>query len=206
MMQAMANSMPGSGNCEKPGGKGQGKPKLGDMGKMQKALSKRLEELQKGMNPGGKAGPGRFGMSEQLARTAAEQGAIRRELERIGQEMNKDGSGNGNQLKEIAKDMEETEKDIVNMEITRQTLERQQDILTRLLESEKAEREREQDNKRKSTEAQSYGLSAPENFFEYQKAKAREVELLRTVSPSLKPYYRNKVNEYFLNFDAPVKN
>lgn len=206
MMQAMANSMPGSGNCEKPGGKGQGKPKLGDMGKMQKALSKRLEELQKGMNPGGKAGPGRFGMSEQLARTAAEQGAIRRELERLGQEMNKDGSGNGNQLKEIAKDMEETEKDIVNMEITRQTLERQQDILTRLLESEKAEREREQDNKRKSTEAQSYGLSSPENFFEYQKAKAREVELLRTVSPSLKPYYRNKVNEYFLNFDAPVKN
>ena len=206
MMQAMANSMPGSGNCEKPGGKGQGKPKPGDMGKMQKALSERIEQLQKGMNPGGKAGPGRFGMSEELARTAAEQGAIRRELERLSQEMNKDGSGNGNQLKEIAKDMEETEKDLVNMNVTRKTLDRQQDILTRLLQSEKAEREREQDNKRKSTEARSYELSSPENFFEYQKAKAKEVELLRTVSPSLKPYYRNKVNEYFLNFEAPVKN
>lgn len=206
MMQAMANSMPGSGNCEKPGGKGKGKPKDGNMSKMQKALSDRIEQLQKGMNPGGKAGPGRFGMSEELARTAAEQGAIRRELERLSQEMNKDGSGNGNQLKEIAKDMEENEKDLVNMNVTKKTLERQQDILTRLLQNEKAEREREQDNKRKSTEALSYELSSPENFFEYQKAKAKEVELLRTVSPSLKPYYRNKVNEYFLNFDAPVKN
>jgi len=210
MMQQMANAMPGSGNCEKPGGKGQGKsggkPKMGDMGKMQKALSDRLEQLQKGMQPGGKAGPGRFGMSEELARTAAEQGAIRRELERLSQELNKDGSGNGNQLKEIAKEMEENEKDLVNMQITKRTLDRQQDILTRLLESEKAEREREQDNKRRSNEAQTYELSSPENFFEYQKAKAREVELLRTVSPSLKPYYRNKVNEYFLNFDAPVKN
>ena len=142
-------------------------------------------------------------MSEQMAKTAAEQGAIRRELERMSQELNKDGSGAGNELKEIAKDMEETEKDIVNMRITRQTLERQQEILTRLLKSEKAEREREKDNKRTSNEAQEHPLSSPENFFEYQKTKQKEVELLRTVPPSLKPYYKNKVNEYFLNFDQP---
>jgi hypothetical protein len=210
MQQQMANSMPGSGNCEKPGGTGKGKPKPGgkpgSMSKMQEAMQKKLQELQKGMTPGpGKAGasPGRFGMSEQMARTAAEQGAIRRELERMSQELNKDGSGAGNELKEIAKDMEETEKDIVNMRITRQTIERQQEILTRLLKSEKAEREREQDNKRTSNEAQDHPLSSPENFFEYQKAKQKEVELLRTVPPSLKPYYKNKVNEYFLNFDQP---
>lgn len=206
MQQQMANSMPGKGNCQKPGGNGKGKPKAGkgSMSQMQKSLSKRLEELQKGMSPGkGKAGPGRFGMSEQLARTAAEQGAIRRELEKMSQELNKDGSGAGNELKQIAKEMEETEKDIVNMQITRQTLERQQEILTRLLKSEKANREREQDNKRISNEAEQYELSSPENFFEYQKAKEKEVELLRTVPPSLKPYYKNKVNEYFLNFDQP---
>ncbi|NNK80123.1 MAG: DUF4175 domain-containing protein [Flavobacteriales bacterium] len=207
MQQQMANSMPGSGNCEKPGGSGKGKPKSGkggSMSQMQKAMQKKLEQLQKGMTPGqGKAGPGRFGMSEQLARTAAEQAAIRRELERMSQELNKDGSGAGNEIKEIAKQMEETEKDIVNMQITRQTLQRQQDILTRLLKSEKAEREREQDNKRISNEATDYDLSSPENFFEYQKAREKEVELLRTIPPSLKPYYKNKVNEYFLNFDQP---
>ncbi|NNC83347.1 MAG: DUF4175 family protein [Flavobacteriales bacterium] len=207
MQQQMASSMPGTGNCQKPGGSGQGKPKPGkgnSMSQMQKAMQQRLEQLQKGMTPGkGKAGPGRFGMSEQLARTAAEQAAIRRELEKMSQELNQDGSGAGNELKEIAKQMEETEKDIVNMQITRQTLERQQEILTRLLKSEKAEREREQDNKRISNEAQNYELSSPENFFEYQRAKQKEVELLRTVPPSLKPYYKNKVNEYFLNFDQP---
>lgn len=210
MQQAMANSMPGTGNCQKPGGKGQGKPgkkpgdKPGSMSQMQKALSKRLDELRKGMQQNGKAGPGRFGMSEQLARTAAEQAAIRRQLEEMGNELNKDGSGAGNELKEIAKEMEETERDIVNMEITKKTLERQQEILTKLLKSEKAMREQEQDEKRKSTEARDYGLSAPENFFEYQKQKEREVELLRTIPPSLKPYYKKRVNEYFLNFDGSV--
>jgi len=143
-------------------------------------------------------------MSEQLARTAAEQAAIRRQLEEMGNELNKDGSGAGNELKEIAKEMEETERDIVNMEITKKTLERQQEILTKLLKSEKAIREQEQDEKRKSTEARDYGLSAPENFFEYQKQKEREVELLRTIPPSLKPYYKKRVNEYFLNFDGSV--
>jgi hypothetical protein len=46
-------------------------------------------------------------------------------------------------------------------------------------------------------------LSTPENFFEYQRAKEKEVELLRTIPPSLKPYYKNKVNDYFLNLDQP---
>ncbi len=205
MQMQMANQMPGKGNCENPGG--QGKGKSGDkMSKIQEQMGKKLEEMQKalekGKQDGGrKPGMGKQGMSKEIAKMAAEQAAIRREIEKMAQKLNEQGKGEGKGLQEIAEQMEENEKDLVNEDITRETLRRQQDILTRLLESEKAEREREYDNKRESNSPNSYEKSNPEEYLEYNRRKAREVELLRTVPPDLKPYYKDRVNDYFLNFE-----
>lgn len=201
MQQQAASGMPGKGNCQKPGGSGSGKSSMKKMSQMQKALSKRLEKMQKNGQKPGKTGSGRNRMSEDIAKMAAEQGAIRRELEKMGDELNKDGSGNGNEIKKIAKNMEEQEKDMVNFEFDQQLIRRQQEILVKMLESEKAEKERDQDNKRKSKEAQDWELSNPSEYFEYQKKKENELELLKTVPLNLKPYYKNKVNEYFINFE-----
>ena len=44
-------------------------------------------------------------------------------------------------------------------------------------------------------------ISNPAKFFEYNSIKIKEVELLKTVPPSLKSFYKNKVNEYFYNFE-----
>jgi hypothetical protein len=93
--------------------------------------------------------------------------------------------------------MEETEKDLVNKRISVETMKRQQQILSRLLESEKAEQEREQDEQRKSNEAKNEILSNPGEFLEYKRVKEKEMELLNTVPPSLTPYYKEKVNNYF---------
>jgi hypothetical protein len=209
MQKEMASMMQGTGNCSKPGGKGQGKPgkngKPKSMSQMQKAMQEKLKGLQKGMSPGQSGMPGRSGMSEKLAKTAAEQGALRRALEEKAKELNEDGSGNGNQLKKIAKDMEEVERDIVNNDVTRETINRQQEILTRLLQHEKAEKEREYDNKRKSNEAIEYQISNPDKYFEHNQMKQKEIELLRTVPPDLRPYYKNKVNEYFIKFDQQTR-
>ena len=83
----------------------------------------------------------------------------------------------------------------------REMIKRNQEIMIKLLESEKAERERDKDNKRRSEEAKEWELSNPSEYFEYQKKKESELELLKTVPLNLKPYYKNKVNEYFINFD-----
>jgi hypothetical protein len=96
--------------------------------------------------------------------------------------------------------MEETETDLVNKIISDETIKRQKEILTRLLESEKAEKERDWDEKRESNEAKNEIYSNPAKFFEYNRIKIKELELLKTVPPSLKPFYKNKVNEYFYNF------
>jgi len=209
MQMAMANQMPGKGNCENPGGQGKN-PSPGKMGKMQDEMGKKLEEMMKqmekgqqqgGQKPGFKPGMGNQGMSKEIAKMAAEQAAIRREVERMAQELNQKGKGEGKGLQDIAQEMEELEKDLVNQELTRESLIRQQDIMTRLLESEKAMREREYDDKRESNTPGAYEPSNPEDYLEYKRQKSREVELLRTVPADLKPYYRDKVNDYFLNFE-----
>ncbi len=176
--QKPGGEKPGGKDGKKPGEQGQGG--MGGQGKGQG---------QNGLNPNGQ------GQSEQLAKMAAQQEALRRQMQQIMDKIKKDGGSNpgGN----IADMMEQTENDIVNRQITQETMKRQQDIMTKLLESEKAEREREQDEQRKSNEAKSQQISNPSQFLEYKRLKEKELELLQTLPPSLTPYYKEKVNNYF---------
>ena len=115
MQNQMAQQMPGKGQCEKPGGNGKPMPmpSAGQMNKMQQQISQQIEELKKqleqegkGKEPGNKKGQGKKpgegegqgmgmgagksgkqpGMSEKLAKLAAQQEALRREMQRMGQE------------------------------------------------------------------------------------------------------------------------
>ena len=128
---------------------------------------------------------------------AAQQAAIREHAKKMRQQLNQDGSGNGNQLNKAIDDMEEIENDIINNQISDLTLKRQKDILTRLLEHEKADRERDLDEKREAEKVKNQKISNPNQYLEYKRKKEKEIELLKTIPPSLRKYYKNKVNEYF---------
>jgi len=203
------------GKCKKPGsGTGQKPSKQGsspaNLRKMQEQLNKQLQDLkdamEKGEKPGqkpgekpglgqgNKGGMGLPGSSEQFAKMAAQQEALRRQMQSMMEKLKNKGQNPGGDLANL---MEETEKDLVNKQLTNETMRRQQQILTRLLESEKAEQEREQDEKRKSNEAKNENNSNPAGFLEYKRLKEKEMELLNTVPPSLNPYYKEKVNQYF---------
>ena len=204
-MQAEAKKpgKPGSGSCSKPGGKGQ-KPSMANMRAMQEALNQQIKKLKEGMEkggnkPGNKPGMGNGGMSQELAKLAAQQAAIRQEIQKMSDMINKNGNGAGGMSK-IAEIMEETETDLVNKMLSQETINRQEEILTRLLESEKAEKEREMDEKRQSNETKNVYLSNPNDFLEYNTIKQKETELLKTVPPSLSPFFKIKVTQYFNNF------
>ncbi|MEI6575723.1 MAG: DUF4175 family protein [Bacteroidota bacterium] len=198
-MQQQQMEMKGGGKsgCGK-GKKGEGSP---SMKKLQEALNKQMEDAKKQMEKGpGKPGPGQPSQSEEFARMAAQQQAIRKQLQELRDEMAKEGKSAGGMNKAL-QDMEETETDLVNKRITQQTLMRQKEILTRLLESENAQKEREKEERRESTEAKNQNFSNPKDFFEYTKLKSRETELLKTVPPTLNSFYKNKVSLYFYNFE-----
>ncbi len=211
--QQNKNSKPGSGSCKKPGGSGGGKPSMAKMKSMQEQINKQIEKLkdqmakekgkegEKGKEKGSGKPGGQGGMSEGLAKLAAQQEALRRELQKAADQLNKDGKQGNGGLQKLTDDMEKTENDLVNKRITQETLKRQQDILTRLLEAEKSERERELDEKRESQEHKNEFLRNQNQFLEYNMLKQKEAELLQTIPPSLNQFYKNKVNEYFNNFN-----
>ena len=211
-MQEQAKQKPGEGSCDKPGGNGKPKPGAGSMKKLQEQLNKQLEDLKKALEEGKKQGPkpgekpggqnpmnmpgGQGGSSESFAKMASEQAKIREQLQKMRESMDQNGKNGINQLSKL---MEETETDLVNKRITQQTINRQQEILTRLLESEKAERERELDDKRESKQGLDKPNSNPEEFFKYNMKKESEVELLKTTPPNFNNFYKNKVSMYFQN-------
>ncbi len=212
VLQQMQNqsscNKPGTGNCEKPGGSGsKPSPSAKQLKGMQQSLTKQLEEMKKKMK-GSNQGEGKDGkrkLSQGLAQMAAQQAAIRKMTQELGDQLNEDGSGQGNGLEQIAKEMEEIEKDIVNGELDQLTLDRQQDILTRLLQAESAERIRGEKEERESKTARENPRDAPPSLEEYERRKAQEIELLRTVPADLTPYYKQKVNDYFNTLDSPER-
>ena len=181
MMDMLANMMPSPGR--KKGNKN--KPSLVQL---QRQLNQKIEQLKNGNKSGRQ-------YSEELAKMAAEQERIRRALQEMQEKLKHDGGkvlGN-----DIPGKMEQTEMDLVNKQITEQTIRRQKEIEVRLLEAEKSMREQNQDEERKGESAKDYDKEIPHAFEEYLKLKGKEVELLKTMPPKLYPYYKKEVNDYF---------
>ena len=202
LMNQMQSNMPGSGQCNKPGGKnkkpGNGLPKSAEQMKKQiEAMKKFLENKKAGKSNGKNNTP-----FEQLGRMAAEQAALKKQLLEMVQEINKDGSGKGNGLKEIIKKIEEVENDIIENNISLSSIERQEEIKIKLLELDKASKEQEEEEKRESKESlEDYKKNNSVLFEDYLKLKKGEIEMLKTIPNNLKPYYKNKVNDYIKSIE-----
>ena len=183
---------PGNGTCKKPGGKGQ-KPSLPQLNKMQQQLNQQMQQMQDMMKNGLK--PGDKGYSQKVAEMAKQQAAIRQAL----QEINKDENGNGKlgDMQKAMDQMNQTETDLVNKRFTEEMLKRQQDITVRLLDFEKAQKEKGQEEKREAKTADDIKKVIPPSLEEYLKKRQSEIDLYKTVPPSLKPFYRQLVEEYF---------
>ncbi len=202
MQQQMSSMMPGTQACQKPGdGKGEGKgqkPK-DKISKGQEDLNKIMKDLKERMDKNAKGGaPGQGGSqpnSEEFAKMAAKQAALRKAVREMQKQKQEQGKGD-KLLDEIQDSMNKVETDLVNKRLNNDMLKRQQEILTRLLEHEKAEREREQDDERQAETAKQQPAKMPPALEEYLKKRRAEIEQFRTVSPALKPYYKQLVEEY----------
>jgi len=201
MMNAM--QMQCSGQCKKGCPKpGKGSSSMKSMREMQQKLNQQIQQMKEnGKNPSKAKDSRNAAQSEGFARMAAQQEAIRRMMEQYQDQMKEQGMGNSKELKEMMDQMEMNETELVNKIITQQTIDRLNEIETRLLKHEKAELKREQEEKRESREGKDINNRNPEDFLEYNKLQDKEIELLRTVPPNLRPYYKEKVNQYFYYFE-----
>ncbi len=194
MQQQMAGMMSGSQMCTKPGGAqpkdGSGNVPVDKISEGQKNLNGEMQKMKDGLNQG------QEGTSKEFAQMAAKQAALRKALRDLQREKQAQGQGS-KELQEILEEMDKVETDLVNKRLTNEVLKRQEEILTRLLESERAEREREYDNKRESNTADEMERPLPPSVEEYIKEREAQIEPFKTVSPALKPYYKQLVEEYY---------
>jgi hypothetical protein len=196
MQQQKQQKQNGKKGKGKPSPKdGSGKPSMSKLKKMQDELNKQLKE---GQNKNGTGEKGKMS-SEQFGRMAAQQMAIRQQLQKMASEMDalqKEQMGGGKQLGDLQKMMEQTEKELFNKRLSQETIMRQQEILTRLLEHEKAEKKQEQDTKREAEQSKQGPKPSPKYFEQMNKKQNKETELLKTVPPGMQPYYKDKAKEY----------
>jgi hypothetical protein len=219
-MQQQMNSeqkKEGDKSCDNPNKSGQGKqgkPKPGSkLSESQKALGEQLQKMQQRkqgkpgqdgkpqggspQSPGENGEPSQRELNEELAKMALMQEALRRQVEQLRKELGQEGKqGMSNALQEVEKLMEQNEKDLVNGKVTPQSLERQKQIMTRLLEHEKAERKQEQEDRREANQAPNFVPTVPPELAEEARKKASEREALRRIQPVFKPYYKQSVQKY----------
>ena len=196
MQMSMAESMGNSSSGQKQ--QSQGMP---DLQELQNQLGEKMNEL-KGSGKSGRE------LSEELARLAAEQEMIRRQMELLqqSQEGKPGGVGGGDDLKKAIDMMEQNEVDLVNKRLTRQLINRQKQIMTRMLEAEKAQRDQETEEEREAQQPRVISREIPPGFEKYLDLKKKEIELLKTIPLELNQFYKKEVNDYFRRLSSEDQN
>jgi hypothetical protein len=187
-------------NAMKNAKSGKGKPKQGmkQLQQMQEALNKNMKQAKQQMEQQGNAGKvGKGKMSEEFAKMAQQQQMLRNALEKINREDNKGGGGKLGNLNQAIDQMKQTELELVNKRISQETLRRQKDLMVKLLDAEKAEREQQEDEKRESQAAKQFPPSYQKMLEKFMQNQGSEEELLQKLPPKLNYYYKNKVAEYY---------
>jgi hypothetical protein len=199
-----------SQQCNNPSSSSQqqNKPSQQSLKDLQESLNKELERLKKELEQG-QQGKKKIGdnakLNESLAKAVAQQEMIRKMVQREAERIKAEKGKPSKNLNEIVKQMEQTEKDIVNKRITHNTINRQVKILTRLLEHEKAEKKQEKDNKRESKIGKDKINIEDKDFIDFKKIEEKETELFRQVQPIFSPFYKEKVNKYFYNIESKTQ-
>ncbi len=173
------------------------------------SLIQQLQQLagqQEGLNALtqklGEAGELSVEQQAQLARLAAEQEAIHKSLSQLAQEAQQSEAMNQQNrilgdLDQVAKDMKDVVQDLRNRDIKPETIQRQQRILSRMLDATRSINQRDYDNRRKSAPGQDMARETPGELRLSGKSAEQDQELLNLIRKSFPPEYQKVIFRYY---------
>lgn len=218
-IQQQMSAMNQSGSCSNPGGQGQGQgqgqgsgmmPNMG--GQMQKMAAQQMhinQSLQQMMQQGaGKSGgQGKGGQklsSRQMAeakRLGGEMGKSGKSLRKMAEEQKKFGNSErkAGEMKKLAEEMEKVAKNISQGNITPKTLERQQQILNKMLDISQSINDRDFEKKREAKEGKNYRLVSPDelDLMSEEGRKQAYKELMEAGKQGYSKDYEELIKQYF---------
>jgi len=174
-------------------GSGTGRQQLQQLMQQQMALGQELKRLL----AGGNSGQGSVAERAAMSRLAGEQ----RKMEDLLKQISEESAGTGElmgKLDDVAKQMEEMAKDLEEGRLTQELVERQEHIMTRMLDSQRSMRERDFKKERTSTTAADVKALAPESW---SPGADRSDVLLRMIRKAMQEKgpaeYEDLIREYF---------
>lgn len=185
----------GDEDCDKPGSQGS-KPGMKKLKDSQNSIKEQLQQMIDQMKKG-EMGKMNKSIGQTLARQEMMQQLIKDMLS--GSTV---GSQAKDQLKAIDQLLEQSRRDLINKNVTNELINRQNLILSKLLEAEKSEMERDVDDKRESKTAVDIKKANPVGYFEYNNKLKNENELIKRSDHKLKTFYDQK----YSNFINQIKN
>jgi len=143
----------------------------------------------------------------QLKRMAAEQRALQESMEKMANEMQNRSDILG-RLDHLANEMGEVVEDLQTLNVDRKTIERQQQILSRMLDAQKSVREKEYSKKRLAEVGKEYRRNSPDDptNVENQRMKQLSLDLIRALQEGFNPDYEKLIEEYFRALNADISN
>jgi hypothetical protein len=168
------------------------------LGEMQRQLNEKLGKLPK---PGGQQPQPQPG-GERMSELAKQQEAIRQKLKDTYERLQKEGNNGLGNMNRVMQDMQETEEELQQGKLTEELLQRQQQILSRMLEFDKAVREREFEQERQSRSARIQQYNGGQDFGTQDKAPVMSRELLYRRRLPYANSYQQLIDLYFQRLPA----
>jgi hypothetical protein len=153
-----------------------------------------INQQTQGMQPGGMS----LGQQAAMARLAAQQRQVRKSMEQLATEAGGMSEVLGS-LDNIADDMKKVEQDFANKQITRDTINRQNRILSRMLDAQKSVNQREFSRERKAETGKSYTTTSPDALPDDlgERNNQLQQDLLRAKKEGYSRDYLQLIEDYF---------
>jgi hypothetical protein len=192
LMRSHQQMMSAQGQCSS-GGDAMGK--MQGLSQGQRSLNRSTRELLERL-----AGKERLSMTDEqrMAQLAAQQDMIRQGLEELTQDLG-DAEDLLGDMDNLAKDMAGVGEDLQNHTVDPRVVERQQQILSRLLDAQRSIRQQEMSPDRESRSATLAARQSPPPLPDdlLQRQRTLEEDVLRGANDHYPSQYRKLVEEYF---------
>ena len=164
--------------------------KAGSMAQKQKSLRQQCMSMCNN--------PGQLSQSEQasMQRMAGEQAALAKSAKELAAEAAASKQSLG-KLDDVAKEMEEVADELRNRNVSQRTIEKQEKIETRLLDFQRANREREFSPRRRATTGIDIVRSSPRDLPDKPGKDQLREDLLRALDAKYTPDYEELIRNYF---------
>ncbi len=190
MLQQAMSGQPGSGSGGQPSLQ-QMLEQLGQMTGQQQQLNGQIQQMLNDMQGDRLSTDGQ----QRMRQLAEQQAALRRQLRQMSRNPETRGQLLGD-LEDIARQMEESIEEMQRGG-SRPLVERQQQILTRLLEAQRSMQQRGEDERREKRDARPYQPSEPGAAPPSEAAEQLRRDLIRALESGYAPDYQNLIKRYF---------